>query len=76
MINPIEYIIAIPSYKRSESIGLNTLKVLNEKKVPASKIFIFVANENEEMDYLDNVDKNLYNKIIIGKLGLKIKEIL
>tara|TARA_R110000824_G_scaffold160903_2_gene335877 strand:+ start:97 stop:915 length:819 start_codon:yes stop_codon:yes gene_type:complete len=71
MINPIEYIIVIPSYKRSESIGLNTLKVLNEKKVPASKIFIFVANENEEMDYLDNVDKNLYNKIIIGKLGLK-----
>ena len=42
MIDPNQYIIEIPSYKRSHSIGNHTLRVLHEKGVDPQKIFIFV----------------------------------
>lgn len=66
-----KYVVAIPSYKRSKNIGLKTLKVLNEKKIKPKDIFIFVANKQEEIDYLKNVNKKLYNKLIIGVKGLR-----
>ena len=42
-----DYVIAIPSYKRSKVIIDKSLKMLKTGGVPASKIVIFVANEEE-----------------------------
>ena len=66
-----KYIVAIPSYKRSDLISKNTLHTLISKKVPKEKIYIFVANENEKQDYLKNVPKNMYHRIIVGVIGLR-----
>ena len=66
-----DYIVAIPSYKRSENISNKTLKVLNDKGISPKKIYIFVANKQEERDYLKNVDNKLYNKLIVGVKGLR-----
>ena len=71
MINPNKYIVAIPSYKRSGTIKNQTLRVLNNKHVCPSRIFIFVANKNEKKDYIKNIPKKLYNKIIVGVIGLR-----
>ena len=67
----MDYIIAIPSYKRSEQISLKTLHVLSESNIPSEKIFIFVANNDEKKLYYKNVDSSLYNKIIVGVVGLR-----
>ena len=41
----INYKIAIPSYKRPITLRDKTLKVLQEYKIDANKIHIFVANK-------------------------------
>jgi hypothetical protein len=64
------YIIAIPSYNRYDVISNKTLKTLHEGNVSKNKIFIFVANKEQYKLYEENVDKNLYHKIVIGKLGI------
>ena len=64
------YIIAIPSYNRYEVISNKTLKTLQEGNISKNKIFIFVANKEQYKLYEENIDKKLYNKIIIGKLGI------
>ena len=65
------YVVAIPSYKRSESIGDKTLRVLTEHGISPSKIFIFVANKSEEKDYKENVNKKLYKDLVVGVKGLR-----
>lgn len=70
-MNVKNYIIAIPTYKRSKIIGENTLKVLKNRKIDKNKIYLFVANKEEEKDYLKDIDNSLYGNIIIGKKGLK-----
>lgn len=67
----MDYIVAIPSYKRSQLIVKNTLNTLISKKVEPSKIYIFVANTNEYDEYIKNVPKNMYNKIVVGVIGLR-----
>lgn len=62
------YIIAIPTYQRTEDITKKTLSVLKKYKIPKKKIYIFVANQTEKESYT-KVLKNNY-QIIIGKLGL------
>jgi hypothetical protein len=64
------YIIAIPSYNRYDIISNKTLKTLYEGNVSKNKIFIFVANKEQYKLYEETVDKKLYHKIIIGKLGI------
>jgi len=46
-----EYVVAIPSYHRSEMIGKKTLATLVRGKVPLEKIHLFVANESEKNAY-------------------------
>lgn len=67
----MKYHIAIPTYKRSESISGMTLKILKELSVPKEVITLFVADKEEKQAYLDSVDKNLYGRIVIGKKGLR-----
>lgn len=62
--------IAIPSYKRSDTIASKTLKFLHLSGYPASRIHIFVADD-EEYKLYSAVDEELYDEIIIGVKGLK-----
>jgi len=65
------YQIAIPTYKRYDIILNKTLKTLKILKIKKNIITLFVANQKEHDNYFNNISKNLYNKIIIGKKGLK-----
>jgi hypothetical protein len=71
MIDTKPYIIAIPSYKRSDIIQKKTLHLLQKHNISISRIYIFVANQDEYNIYKNNIQSNLYNSLIVGKLGLK-----
>jgi hypothetical protein len=64
------YIVAIPSYNRSEVLAKKTLHTLQQGSVPSSKIHIFVANKEEYDRYNAAIPKELYGKMIIGELGI------
>ena len=65
------YIIVIPSYNRADIIQVKTLALLQRHNIQSHKINIFVANQLEYDIYYYNIPKHLYNKIIIGVIGLK-----
>ena len=65
-----DYIVAIPSYKRAEICRDKTLAMLKHHKIPASKIYVYVANREEYDAYVQVLDKSLFNKLVIGKKGL------
>ena len=67
----MDYVVAIPSYKRHETLKKKTLKVLKEYKIPNNIIYVFVADEPEHELYNKTLDKDSYNKLIIGKPGIK-----
>tara|TARA_R110000751_G_scaffold87744_4_gene173804 strand:- start:1133 stop:1909 length:777 start_codon:yes stop_codon:yes gene_type:complete len=60
----MDYHIAIPSYKRSETIKNKTLKLLSEHNIDKNKITIFVADTDEEKIYKQSLG-NEY-KIVVG----------
>jgi hypothetical protein len=62
--------VAIPSYKRSNSISHKTLAFLSSVAYPADKITIFVANEEEAQIYYKAVPRTLYGKLVVGIKGL------
>lgn len=66
-----DYVIAIPSYKRVETLKDKTLALLEKYKIPAKKIYIFVANKEEEAAYKAGLEPGTYNKIVVGvpKIG-------
>lgn len=64
------YVVAIPSYDRADEIISKTLNTLHEGGVSKNKIYIFVANKQQEKLYEETVPKNLYHKIIVGKKGI------
>jgi len=66
----LNYIIAIPSYKRWIELSKKTLPTLKRSKINKNKIYIFVANKTEEKLYKKYLDPNTYGKIIVGKKGL------
>ena len=45
------YIVAVPSYKRPSLLQKKTITTLKNGGVPASKVFVFVANKEEYADY-------------------------
>lgn len=65
------YIIAIPSYKRADTIQTKTLAVLQQNNINPIHIHIFVANKEQYDIYNKVIPQHLYGKIIIGLLGLK-----
>ena len=67
----MDYILAIPSYKRHETLKKKTLRVLKEYNIPKQKIYVFVANQSEYDLYNETLDKNSYNKLVVGKPGIK-----
>ena len=64
------YVVAIPSYGRSDVIVKKTLQTLKKGGVSAKCIYIFVANDTERDIYADVVPKNLYGKIVVGVKGI------
>jgi len=64
------YVVAIPTYNRSDVIANKTLKTLIEGNVSKNRIYLFVANKSQYKLYEDALPKTMYNKIIIGKIGI------
>jgi hypothetical protein len=64
------YVVAIPSYNRSQEIISKTLTTLKNGGVNSKYIYIFVANEEEYSIYANAVPKELYNEIIVGLKGI------
>lgn len=60
----MDYQIAIPSYKRPETIKNKTLKLLMDHNINKNKITIFVADNDEEKIYKQSLG-NEY-KIVVG----------
>ena len=64
------YEIAIPSYKRPETLREKTLRVLKEYKIPSDKITVFVADKEQEKIYKDTLTPGTYGKIVVGIQGM------
>ena len=60
----MNYKIAIPSYKRPETIKKKTLLLLEEHNISKDIITIFVADEDEEKEYKSSLGSEY--KIVVG----------
>lgn len=65
--------IAIPSYNRPDTIGKQTLKFLKDGGVAKDNIYVFVANKAEANRYETSIPKDLYGKIVVGKMGISFQ---
>jgi len=68
--NHFPYEVAIPSYKRPETLRDKTLLVLKHYRIPYQKITVFVANKDEEKIYKDTLAPGTYGKIVVGVKGM------
>ena len=66
-----DYVVAIPSYKRNETLKKKTMKVLGEYKINPKKIYIFVADNNQKKIYEETLEPKSYNKVVVGKPGIQ-----
>jgi hypothetical protein len=64
------YKVAIPSYKRADALLKKSLLTLSNGRVNSSRIYIFVANEEEQQIYETTIPKYMYHKIVVGKIGI------
>lgn len=69
-LNRFEYEIAIPSYKRPDTLRDKTLTILKAYRIPADKITIFVADKDQEALYKNALIPGSYGKIVIGVVGM------
>ena len=67
----LDYVIAIPSYKRAETLRDKSLALLKKYGIEPHRIYIFVANKDEAAVYKSALDAKSYNKIVVGvpKIG-------
>lgn len=65
-----DYVICIPSYKRAIFCKEKTLSTLHKNKIDPKRIYVYVANKEDYELYKQTLDKNQYNKLVIGKKGL------
>jgi len=72
MENLEDWVLAIPSYRRSDKIARNTLAVLDHYDVEPERIFIFVGTEEEKAAYDQSLEGRGYH-IVLGKLALNDK---
>jgi len=64
------YEIAIPSYKRPETLRDKTLTILKAYRIPSEKITVFVANKEQEKLYHDTLKPGTYGKLVVGVKGM------
>jgi hypothetical protein len=67
---PDDWIIAIPSYKRAETLRDKTLMTLTAHKIPRSRIHVFVANKAEHDTYKATLDPATYGHLHIAEPGM------
>lgn len=65
----MDYVIAIPSYKRSKICNARTLTTLHKHCIPKHLITIFVVDD-DLADYQLECTYNYYNELIVGEKGL------
>lgn len=63
--------VAIPTYRRAETLCKKTLKMLAESSVPSDRIDLFVANEEERRVYERVVPKEAYSRLVVAMPGLR-----
>jgi hypothetical protein len=63
------YVVVIPSYERVNILKEKTLKMLKEGGVPLSRVYVFVADKQEEAAY-KAAGLGAGIKIVVGKLGI------
>jgi hypothetical protein len=66
-----DYLIAIPSYKRAETLRNKTLAMLQKHKINPNKIFVFVANKEERDIYEKILIKGTYGSLNVGVVGMR-----
>jgi hypothetical protein len=64
------WIIAIPSYKRAETLRDKTLTVLKQYRISANKIHIFVATKEEEETYKSILVPGSYGHMHVAVPGM------
>lgn len=64
------WIIAIPSYKRAETLKEKTLATLNHYKINPALIHVFVANKEEYNTYKATLDPKTYGHLHIAIPGM------
>lgn len=64
------YVVAIPTYNRQNVLANKSLKTLIDGGVNKNKIYLFVANKEQYKLYEDTIPKNMYHKIVVGKIGI------
>lgn len=64
----IDYVVAVPSYKRSEILKEQTLKTLDELGADRDRIHVFVADDSEREIYNDTLAGDY--KIVVGVRGI------
>jgi hypothetical protein len=62
--------VVIPSYKRPEGCRDKTLRVLHEYGIPKEKIYVVVADKEQEKLYKEALDPKTYGHILVGVPGL------
>ena len=67
----MNYTIAIPSYRRPETLKKKTMNLLQNHQMDPSKIYIFVADDQEREEYENSLDPASYHKLIVGEPGIK-----
>lgn len=62
--------VAIPSYKRAETLRMKTLSLLQRYAIDPKSITVFVANKDEEKLYRAALPKDMYGELVVGVLGI------
>ena len=65
-----DWIIAIPSYKRAETLRDKTLQVLKAHRIPKDRIHVFVANKAEYDTYKATLAPDTYGHLHIAEPGM------
>lgn len=68
--SPGDWVIAIPSYKRAETLRDKTLTVLRHYRIPRNRIHVFVANEAEAATYRAALDPATYGHLHVAEPGM------
>jgi hypothetical protein len=65
-----DWVVAIPSYRRAETLRDKTLMTLKEYRVPRDRIHVFVANKEEHAAYKATLDPTTYGHMHIAEPGM------
>jgi hypothetical protein len=63
-MNSSDYVVAIPSYGRPDTIKNKTIPTLIRGGVPPEKIHVHVRGEDQHQEYLESLDAETYGQLI------------